>query len=443
MHSESSFRAKSGQFRALISHSTAVDATVDTELDLFGGGWSDNSTNITSLDLRTTTASAIGIGSEFLLYRRVKTPFRADSADTYERRVEAVVAVGTDTVEYTTGHTSFSGSAIGLTARIEDAVTAGTVVVNLKVDGATVLSVTLDTTNTVSSRTVVPIGAFSHGTDKNVSVEVIATSYDNAGSVTSGLTVVATLVNSGLVQSAQPAYMPGHIDGLAMTFNSVSTVNIAAGTARNSTNTANIDLPGTLTADITVGGANGLDTGSEAADTWYALYVIKDTAEILAVASLLSTSFTSPTMPAGYDTFRRVGAVRNTAGSAFANFRVRGTGRTRRVWYDAGFGDIGSMLNAGNATVETNVDLSGGIPPSSTMALLFTSFDSAATTDFWNLRAAGAAEDSASFRTAQIGTGAVLAPVEVPTDASQVIDYQLNNASAAISIFVMGYDDEI
>ena len=49
-----------------------------------------------------------------------------------------------------------------------------------------------------------------------------------------------------------------------------------------------------LTVDITVSGVNGLDTGSEAASTWYYIWVIYNGTT---VAGLLSTSATAPTMP--------------------------------------------------------------------------------------------------------------------------------------------------
>src|SRR3990167_8919241 len=84
----------------------------------------------------------------------------------------------------------------------------------------------------------------------------------------------------------------------------------------------------TYTADLAVAGVNGLDTGAEAGSTWYYVYIIvgeiapevNDTANALqppmrrtgaSVASLLSASATAPTLPPGFNRFRRVGAVRN------------------------------------------------------------------------------------------------------------------------------------
>jgi hypothetical protein len=192
-------QARTGQKRTLefIGTSSTIGGS-----DLAGAlqtssTWHEDSTNITSLEIINPSAD-LPAGTELVLYRRVETPFRADSADTYERRVESAVTIGTATTEQTAGHTVYAGDVVGLSVRIEEPVTAGTVVVNLKVDGVTTLSVTLDTTNTISQRVVVPIGTHPFGIDENVSAEVIATSYDNVGSITSGLTVVGTFVNQGL-----------------------------------------------------------------------------------------------------------------------------------------------------------------------------------------------------------------------------------------------------
>lgn len=68
------------------------------------------------------------------------------------------------------------------------------------------------------------------------------------------------------------------------------------------------------TVDITVSGASGLDTGSEASSTWYYIYIIWDGTNVNA---LLSTSATAPTMPSGYTYKKLVGAVYNNGSSNF------------------------------------------------------------------------------------------------------------------------------
>jgi len=83
-----------------------------------------------------------------------------------------------------------------------------------------------------------------------------------------------------------------------------------------------------LTVDITVSGANGLDTGSEAANAWYYLWVIAKADGT--TAGLLSTSSTAPTMPATYTFKALVGAVRNTSGD-FLPFEQE----DNKIYYDA------------------------------------------------------------------------------------------------------------
>lgn len=70
-------------------------------------------------------------------------------------------------------------------------------------------------------------------------------------------------------------------------------------------------------ANITVSGAGGLDTGAEATATWYYLWIISNGSD---VAAMLSTSATAPTMPSGYDYKTRIGGVYNEAGGDFWNF---------------------------------------------------------------------------------------------------------------------------
>jgi hypothetical protein len=72
-----------------------------------------------------------------------------------------------------------------------------------------------------------------------------------------------------------------------------------------------------FTLDITASGALGLDTGAEAADAWYYIWVIAKVDGT--VSAILSASATAPTMPAGYTLKRLVSMVRNTSGN-FVDF---------------------------------------------------------------------------------------------------------------------------
>lgn len=67
-------------------------------------------------------------------------------------------------------------------------------------------------------------------------------------------------------------------------------------------------------ANITVSGAGGLDTGSEASNTWYYLYLIHNGS---LTKGLLSTSASAPSLPSGYDYFGLLGMVYNYGADFF------------------------------------------------------------------------------------------------------------------------------
>ncbi|MBF0351741.1 MAG: hypothetical protein HQM11_11980 [SAR324 cluster bacterium] len=73
--------------------------------------------------------------------------------------------------------------------------------------------------------------------------------------------------------------------------------------------------------DITVSGSGGLDSGSEAPNTWYYVWTISDGTT---VSGLLSTSATSPTLPSGSIYKKLVSAVRNDNASNFIYFYQQG-----------------------------------------------------------------------------------------------------------------------
>jgi hypothetical protein len=103
---------------------------------------------------------------------------------------------------------------------------------------------------------------------------------------------------------------------------------------------------------ITASGANGLDTGAEAATTWYYGWVIAK--EDGTVAGLLSTSATAPTMPSGYTYKALVTAVYNGA-TDFLAYRQAGS----KVYFNSHQTGLGN----GSASVETAVSLTTLVPP--------------------------------------------------------------------------------
>jgi hypothetical protein len=134
------------------------------------------------------------------------------------------------------------------------------------------------------------------------------------------LLVQQSSVDKQVVVSELPL-PPSHISGL-ITSNDTDTdhdIQIAAGKARGDGDAYNLALAAALTKQIDAAWAvgddqGGLDTGTVANSTMYAIWLIKRS-DTGVVDALFSTSFTSPTMPANYDSKRLIGALA-TDGSA-------------------------------------------------------------------------------------------------------------------------------
>lgn len=103
------------------------------------------------------------------------------------------------------------------------------------------------------------------------------------------------------------------------------------------------------TATITTSGANGLDTGSEAANTIYYVWIIRKSSDGT-VDALLSTASTigTITFPSGYDQAALVSAVGNNNSSDFIDFVQNGNLYEFTAW---------GAIASGTASAWTAVDL--------------------------------------------------------------------------------------
>jgi hypothetical protein len=112
----------------------------------------------------------------------------------------------------------------------------------------------------------------------------------------------------------------------------IATATVAADQVVMTTGTAYITKAISVTLTLSSSGANGLDTGSRAAATWYYIYAIYNPTTDT-VACLASTSSTAPTMPSGYTFKARIGVIRTAAGGT----NLMGTYQFgRRVQYVVG-----------------------------------------------------------------------------------------------------------
>ena len=142
--------------------------------------------------------------------------------------------------------------------------------------------------------------------------------FDASGITTGTTRTLKSPDASGTLLLASNIPLRSYLAGLGMsTAGGSGTMSIAAGLATDSTGAVSLTIAAfsKTTSAFTAGSGNGgLDTGAIANTTWYHFYVISTAAGAL-TDILISLSATSPTLPATYTLFRRIGSGK-TDGSA-------------------------------------------------------------------------------------------------------------------------------
>lgn len=195
------------------------------------------------------------------------------------------------------------------------------------------------------------------------------------------------------------------------------------------------------TVDITISGAGGLDTGAEAANTQYYIWLIgKGDGTINGV---FSTSTTAPTLPSGYTYYARVGSVRNDDG---------GSGTDLREIYQQGNRAFVSdciidyrALNVGSDGTYTDVDLSSFMPATSRVVILHGEIAGSSTGGRVALKRKGSTSTVGFlFGVDGLVSGANESfYTEIPTDASRVIQYYRLTGGGTVSLDVCGWYDNL
>ena len=163
-------------------------------------------------------------------------------------------------------------------------------------------------------------------------------------------------------------YPPLYAFGFNIKWISTTVIQLSAGLIKSLLGIEYVVTASTLNIDITVSGAGGLDTGTAAGSSTYAVYVIWDKNNVNPTKGLFSLGFPTPTvLPAGYTDYRRVGWwMTNNTGDLFL-FSQRGLYNQRKYFYQDVFSIApasgGRRLYQGLAAVDTVVDCSTFIPP--------------------------------------------------------------------------------
>lgn len=245
-----------------------------------------------------------------------------------------------------------------------------------------------------------------------------------------------------------PIVNAGYLDlqGLELSFIAGgTTLGVAAGQARDGTNTNDILLPTAVIINAATNGViNGLDTGVLAASTLYAVFAVGSSNSIGNPGAILSLSYTSPSLPFGYDMCRYIGTVRTSGGSVILDFTQAGHGVDRSIWYAAA---IATPITAGAATSFTKADCVGLIPLTAGAVYMEGVLTAdAGGTRTMALRATGsssaAGQTIMSSPASTVTSASLLCPLgSIGADTS--VDYLVSNSSAAVALNVFGYLDEL
>lgn len=225
-----------------------------------------------------------------------------------------------------------------------------------------------------------------------------------------------------------------------------TTVRIPQGAeAIDSTGVTIIRAAADLDVDLSASGALGLDTGTEANDTWYYLWLCSGSSGVTAVFSTTSTAG-SVTAPSGYDDFlAMVMPVRNDGSGNILPFDIIRWGGEVEVFYPECDADTAStpymVLVSGTATTYTDIDCSALIPPSGVKGY-FAGIISAASggTRTLKVRKNGTSTDGEEVSKAR-GDGFTASDANcfpLTVDTNQIIEYLVSSGGTGW-IAVKGY----
>lgn len=252
-----------------------------------------------------------------------------------------------------------------------------------------------------------------------------------------------------------------YINGLNLTWLTGTTIRVSAGKTSNGTNVNDITvglplnvaatqtgvLPvaagtGAVTINAATNGAAGLDTGSLANNTFYAVYAIGDSTGIQPGSAIMSATLTTPLLPAGYDMSKRIGYVKTSGAAAILAFRQQGAGLDRWMWYDAA---IATNITAGSSATYAAVDASGALPMSVGTIVNWACVFTPTAANNKLVLAPGTSTATNGYAQA---SGAVAGVVQTtnlvcPTDSPSTTAIVYKVTGSAVAISVQGYLDQL
>lgn len=228
---------------------------------------------------------------------------------------------------------------------------------------------------------------------------------------------------------------------------------IAPGQARDMND--NIDMPvgfpdlqgnvysAPLFINSAVNGANGLDAGSLAASSEYAVWLIGDSRGYNPVAGLVSLAANAaPLLPLGYDSMRLLAFLSTTAGSVFNVDTVLSFANPNVHYIQP---NTSVLASAAGDTSFHAIDMTPPIPGSSPLfgiAMLVVNYTPAAAGNTVVFRWTGSSQTSGLVTITGVSAGVPqqnLIQVVYAAGTNAQIDYKCSSASDGLSVLVSGY----
>ena len=245
------------------------------------------------------------------------------------------------------------------------------------------------------------------------------------------------------------SFIPFYFNGLGISNDAttpLTILDVAPGSCLDSTGTFQLTLPVAATLSTAVSGLGGLDTGTIAASTVYAVYVVADPVTQQATGIMCSKNITTPLMPFGYSAYAKIGYFTTDSSSYILAGYWSDNDAARRIFtYDT---FIETAVTAGASTTYANVNLIKFVPNlNNVLVSVYTNFTANAAADILSLQA-GNATGAQQIITAPVAGSAahtttlsnILAQtVTISTVPSPVINYKVSSSSDAVAIYVAGY----
>jgi hypothetical protein len=255
-----------------------------------------------------------------------------------------------------------------------------------------------------------------------------------------------------------------YIYGLQMSFTSTTTITVQAGRARDQFNVNDIvvgyapNVAASQTGEATVppypapvatvvstafNGAGGLDTGTIADSTFYAVWAIGDSFNNNPGSIILSLSSVVPQYPMGYNTSRRIGYILTDSMAHILNFWQYGNGGSRDMYYDVG---IAAPTTAGSTTYAP-IALGASVPPITAEVMMKVAYTANSATNIASFIPYGSSASAGivvfGYGVAAEQQGMLKILTELNTTPAPAFQYKTTSASDTLVLTVAGYTDNL